>query len=257
MFQNDTMQKQLNKSFVKNSTTLPKKMQTSPQQWAIGDIHGCYDTFCALLEQLQLQQTDQLFLLGDYINRGNNSKLVLDKIMELSQKGYQIFPLRGNHEQMLLDAYQQGEEFLDLFFYHYNSFDLKVANLAKYLNFCDGLSYYYALDKFYLSHAGFNFAAENPFTAYRYMYANMRVRGSDKYLKDKHLVHGHTPQSEEEIRTKVENRNALICLDNGCVYNDQHHKGLGKLFAFNLATFELRFEQNTEIIQRKRQEEED
>ena len=46
-------------------------------------------------------KNDQLFLLGDYIDRGQDSKGVIDYIIEL-QKEFQVFPIRGNHEENIL-----------------------------------------------------------------------------------------------------------------------------------------------------------
>lgn len=45
---------------------------------AIADIHGCYRTFLRLLEQIGLGRQDNLYLLGDYIDRGPDSKGVID-----------------------------------------------------------------------------------------------------------------------------------------------------------------------------------
>ena len=70
----------------------------------IPDIHGCSNTFKELIEKVAPTKDDQLFFLGDYIDRGVDSSGVLKYLNELSEKGYQVFPIRGNHEQMLLDA---------------------------------------------------------------------------------------------------------------------------------------------------------
>jgi len=44
---------------------------------AIGDIHGCFKTFKSLLEnKIRLKEEDQLFLLGDYIDKGKRNKEV-------------------------------------------------------------------------------------------------------------------------------------------------------------------------------------
>ena len=53
------------------------------RRFAISDIHGCSMTFEALLSQIHLKKEDQLFLLGDYVNRGPDSAGVIDKILEL------------------------------------------------------------------------------------------------------------------------------------------------------------------------------
>jgi len=49
--------------------------------FAIGDIHGCFDSLQELVEnKIQLDKDDKLVLLGDYIDRGNKSKEVLEEI---------------------------------------------------------------------------------------------------------------------------------------------------------------------------------
>ena len=73
-------------------------------RYAVGDIHGGAKTFKALLKRLQLQQGDQLYLLGDYIDRGPDSKGVLEIILELMISGYDVRPVRGNHDDMLLQT---------------------------------------------------------------------------------------------------------------------------------------------------------
>ncbi len=65
---------------------------------AIGDIHGCNKTFKALLDQINLSKDDELTLLGDYIDRGPDSKGVIDTIINLQSSGYQVRALRGNHD---------------------------------------------------------------------------------------------------------------------------------------------------------------
>ena len=52
---------------------------------AIGDIHGCFKTFKSLLEtKINLTKEDQLFLLGDYIDKGKRNKEVLDYIIQVA-----------------------------------------------------------------------------------------------------------------------------------------------------------------------------
>lgn len=81
------------------------KVSKSPKgrRFAIGDIHGCYNTFESLVEdKIALRKEDQLFLLGDYIDRGIRNREVLDYIIELKEEGFQVFPLMGNHEYFVL-----------------------------------------------------------------------------------------------------------------------------------------------------------
>ncbi len=53
------------------------------KRYVIADIHGCTKTFHALLEKISLQKADQLFLLGDYIDKGKDGAGVIDKIISL------------------------------------------------------------------------------------------------------------------------------------------------------------------------------
>ena len=68
-------------------------------RWAISDIHGCCQTFRYMVEtELQITKEDELFLLGDYIDRGKDSKGVFDYIMQLQNDNFKVQCLMGNHE---------------------------------------------------------------------------------------------------------------------------------------------------------------
>ncbi len=84
-------------------------------RFAITDIHGCALTLKALVEEkLKLKKEDELYLLGDLVNKGPDSKGVLDYIRHLQKEQYQVTCLRGNHDQMLLDAYHKGDKATNL-----------------------------------------------------------------------------------------------------------------------------------------------
>lgn len=68
---------------------------------AIGDIHGCLLQFNDLLELVKPAKDDQLVLLGDYVDRGPDSRGVLNRILELKRSGMNLICLRGNHEVMM------------------------------------------------------------------------------------------------------------------------------------------------------------
>ncbi|MDJ0510234.1 MAG: metallophosphoesterase family protein [Crocosphaera sp.] len=78
---------------------------------AVGDIHGCAIAFEKLLDVINLRPEDKLIVLGDYVDKGPNSKEVLDKLINLYQN-HQLIPLKGNHELMMLDA-SQGRQHKD------------------------------------------------------------------------------------------------------------------------------------------------
>jgi len=68
--------------------------------YAIGDIHGCRVALETLLGQLNLSAGDTIVCLGDYIDRGPDSRGVVTCLIEL-RKSYDLIHLRGNHEVFL------------------------------------------------------------------------------------------------------------------------------------------------------------
>jgi serine/threonine protein phosphatase 1 len=75
---------------------------------AIGDIHGRRDLLDQLLANIAAQPANKddnnaLVFLGDYIDRGPDSKGVVDRLLTLDMPGWDAIFLRGNHEQAILD----------------------------------------------------------------------------------------------------------------------------------------------------------
>lgn len=75
---------------------------------AIGDIHGCAESLKALLVKIRPYRDRIHVFIGDYIDRGPDSRGVVDAVMEFAREHNCIF-LRGNHESMLSDAIRTGE----------------------------------------------------------------------------------------------------------------------------------------------------
>lgn len=71
---------------------------------AVGDIHGQYRMLETLMAEIVPTADDQFVFLGDYIDRGADSPAILDWLLGFKQQYPQTVCLRGNHEQMLLDA---------------------------------------------------------------------------------------------------------------------------------------------------------
>lgn len=76
------------------------------REFAIADIHGCCRTFRHLLEQIGFGKQDTLYLLGDYIDRGPDSRGVIETILELVREGYDIRPHMGNVVNDYVCVYQ-------------------------------------------------------------------------------------------------------------------------------------------------------
>jgi serine/threonine protein phosphatase 1 len=78
----------------------------------IGDIHGGSRAFDALLCAVAPMENDVIITLGDYIDRGGDSSGVIDRLIRLSTS-HHLIPLRGNHEEMMMDA-RRGPELLQI-----------------------------------------------------------------------------------------------------------------------------------------------
>ena len=75
---------------------------------AVGDIHGCSRALRALADAVDPRPEDVLVFLGDYIDRGPDSRGVLEQVMDLAERCI-VVPLLGNHEEMLLAALSDRE----------------------------------------------------------------------------------------------------------------------------------------------------
>jgi serine/threonine protein phosphatase 1 len=76
---------------------------------AIGDIHGCRTALDHLLAFVNPLPGETIITLGDYVDRGPDSKGVIERLIELHVAG-QLIPLRGNHEVMMLYANRGGSD---------------------------------------------------------------------------------------------------------------------------------------------------
>jgi Calcineurin-like phosphoesterase. len=138
-------------------------------RWIIPDIHGCAKTLKSLVESfLKITKEDDLYFLGDYIDRGPNSKDVIDYIMGLQEQGYRIHCLKGNHEDYCIKAWEADQK-THLFkpdiqrswekvgaTETYKSFGGKRPRdiPEKYIEWMRKLDYYFELENFILVHAG-------------------------------------------------------------------------------------------------------
>lgn len=85
-------------------------MKAGERIFAIGDIHGCHGRLTMLLERLPLdRERDTLVFIGDYINRGPDSRLVIETLLQLREECAHTVFLMGNHEEMLLEYAADGD----------------------------------------------------------------------------------------------------------------------------------------------------
>jgi serine/threonine protein phosphatase 1 len=91
----------------------PQTPSAAPLTYAIGDVHGCADKLDHLLDRIRGHAAGQpmrLVFLGDYIDRGPDSRRVIATIRRLQSEIGNVICLRGNHEAILLDALRTGDE---------------------------------------------------------------------------------------------------------------------------------------------------
>ncbi len=212
--------------------------------FAISDIHGCYKTFYELVvNTIKLKKSDHLILLGDYIDRGDKSKEVIDFIIDLSGKGFNITPLTGNHELMMTDAYH-NQDMLPLWLMNsglstLSSFDIQdIREMDNhYLDFFSNLEYYRVSGNFIFVHAGFDDYATNPFLDTRSMVWECRFSYDNPHLRNKTIIHGHRPKTIAYVKRMISEKSKVIPVDTGCVYDRE--QGYGNLSALEVTSMTL------------------
>lgn len=82
------------------------KINTVGRDFVVGDIHGCYDKLLAALDDIGFdRKADRLFAVGDLVDRGHQN----EQVVELLREPW-FFSVRGNHDQMLLDAVNNPDD---------------------------------------------------------------------------------------------------------------------------------------------------
>jgi serine/threonine protein phosphatase 1 len=228
------------------------RLDNSPRTIAIGDIHGCAKTLFALFDHLDIDKQDTLVFLGDYIDRGPDSKGVITCLLALEEQGYNTITLRGNHEQMLIDSEFGFSPFKD--FVHAGG-DKTLESFGKDFfhempqrvqDFFNNTKLYHETDTHIFVHAGLNFDKENILEDEDAM---LWARGFDYMqpkLGNKKLIHGHTPLGLNDIL--VQNGNC-INIDNGCVFKGRI-LNMGHLVAYICETAQYVFVPNVDVPQK-------
>jgi len=221
------------------------------KRFAISDIHGCANTFIALLEKIAFTHNDTLYILGDMISRGKRSKKTIKTILSLQNDGYSVIPIRGNHEQFIISEFEKNDinNFYTLckrmkmlwLFEDKNTMKIKHTYKQFFLN----LPYYISLENILLSHAGFDFSSSQIFEN-TYAMLNQRSCTHTELVPDSiKVIHGHTPISIEKIKRSILSGSPIINIDNGCVYKS-NSKQRGNLVCIDIDNFDLYIQKNIE-----------
>ena len=218
--------------------------------FAISDIHGCFRPFYELVvDIIKLTKSDRLILLGDYIDRGEQSKEVIDFIIDLQKEGFDIKALIGNHEQMLVDSYYEPD-LMHLWSLNGGLSTLQSFGIADireidghYLEFFNSLDYYLNLGKVIFVHAGFDDFAPDPFSDKQSMIWECSLSYQNPLLSGKTIIHGHRPKMIAYVNRLLSEKSPVIPIDTGCVYNKETGYGflsaleLNSTTLFSVATF--------------------
>ncbi len=142
------------------------------REYVVGDIHGCLNELEYLIGALPLKSEDQLVFLGDYVDRGPDSKGVISYLIELRSKAkFELVLLKGNHEDMLLSYIGVQGNHGDVFLVNGGSATLASYGVSEkgaggdlfrskipldHLDFFKGLKSYHIMDSYLCVHAGIN-----------------------------------------------------------------------------------------------------
>lgn len=200
---------------------------------AIGDIHGCLQSLNGLLKKLEDYRDEYTFVfVGDYIDRGFDSKGVVQRLIAFREEQDCVF-LRGNHEQMLLDACYNdrldmwlmngGKSTLSSYQATYDNLDFPEAHLE----FFKSTKMYYDTDDYFFVHAGLSpdktiaESIEEKKLVQQFLWERSHLNAFDTPW-EKTVVFGHTPRPHPIRKPN------MIGIDTGCVYDSL---GYGKLTA--------------------------
>lgn len=182
----------------------------------IGDIHGCVKALHGLIDAIQPRTDDRLIFLGDYVDRGPDSKGVIDLLLQLQQQCQTVF-LLGNHEIMFRGALaglpiqpwllSGGRQTI-------TSYGGLLENVSgQHIDFLHGCVPYYETEKHLFVHANYLHdlpLCEQPEQTLFWEHLTSRI--PQPHASGKHVYLGHTPQPGG----KVGYYQYFTCLDTCC-----------------------------------------
>jgi serine/threonine protein phosphatase 1 len=193
--------------------------------FVVGDIHGCLGVLKRLIDKIPWDPSkDRLIFIGDYIDRGEDSRGVIEYVVTLTKNSQKVQCLIGNHEQALFD-YLSGN---DTQTYILNgggatliSYDRVRRNKddplipPEHLDFFSSLLPMVELDDYYIVHAGFrpHIPIENQELSDMLWIRNEFLLS--EYDFGKVVIFGHTPFNNPVV---MKNK---IGIDTGAVYGNR------------------------------------
>ncbi|BBM82363.1 metallophosphoesterase family protein [Candidatus Uabimicrobium amorphum] len=204
------------------------------RHWVIGDIHGCANALQALLNTIPLSDSDAIITVGDYVDRGPNSYGVIEQLLHIV-KSHRLYPLRGNHEIMMLRARDNSDDYEE---WLRNGGDKTLASYSPlgdagnihdipdhHWSFLENCLPYYETINHFVVHA--NAYPDYPLNEQPdYMLYWERLNIAAAHMSGKTMICGHTPQ-----KTGLpQQQSHAVCIDT-------YAHGGGWLTCLNLETF--------------------
>ncbi len=237
-----------------------------PKRWVIPDIHGYVKTATSLVTELiKPMRSDEIYFLGDYVDRGPDSKGVIDFIRSLQKSGYNVTALKGNHEDFMVELYDAEKKSKNPWWHNFGNKKHKawleiggkptlasfgVQHIrevpAEYIEWMRNLTHFVELDDFVLVHAGLNFKIENPFDDLQSMLWLREYEIKPEKIGGRRIIHGHVPVNMELITQSIRNKfYKFIDLDNGPYLTGKD--GFGNLVALELGSMEMTIQYNMDL----------
>ena len=187
------------------------------RRFVIGDIHGCSDALAAVLREIAPQPDDELVFLGDYVDRGPDSRGVVDQLLDWGTR-CRLIPLRGNHEIMLMGVAIGDLDPAGWFcaggLATLESYGGSLEKIpGAHLDFFARLLRYYETESDLFVHAGYvpdvPLAKLDEASCY---WNHLTDQPPPPHCSGKRAFVGHTPQADG----KVADHGHLVCMDTYC-----------------------------------------
>lgn len=188
-----------------------------PRIISISDIHGCSTALESLVTLIDPQPGDTIVTLGDYVDRGMDSKGVLDLLIALKSRCH-LVPILGNHDEMMLNAGSGKDDFnfwmncggitaLD----SYGSASRLDLIPDAHIRFLQQCVPYFETDTHFFIHANYRPDLRlEEMDEHTLRWLSLRDFVPSPHSSGKIAVVGHTPQPD------ILDLGHLICLDTGC-----------------------------------------
>lgn len=183
---------------------------------AIGDIHGHAAALEALLLRIEPQRDDTIVTLGDYIDRGPDSKRVVEILLTLRPQ-CNLICLKGNHEVFLLDSFRYPEV---LHFWRQcggdttlHSYGGQAAIPEEHIEFYKTLRSWHETNTHIFVHANYHPHRDMEEQIDEQLYwEHLSFVVPARHYSGKTVIVGHTPQRDGNIL----DYGHLVCIDTHC-----------------------------------------